>query len=391
MVDEESGKESIDDIYHSIVSSQPKWCGRKNDIKRALLGETSDTENEIEPRIRDAIETEKDHDELLQSTISAFDPRGHICEETNWRVLTSEPLVEKNLPNPDALIGNPNENWAILVECKTGLSKPGKAIEQLFEAATEVRDHQDYLENKIGLRIEEIDCVLCVPSQHDRRAARTIEEYERNGDAEEQVYIWRLNRFSGETLQLYEDINTRDSSDTSHNHELTRLLSGEGIRVAGESEVTPAFFPSSHLANIVEVAFSEVLWNREVAAEPVTNFRKSELTEVFTSTNNLLHYSADSIGKRIRDEVIPRLLHYDLIEPYERDEYDPDEGADWVEIEVYEYGVNGRTMETILSNLTEGYFEAEVDALAEEKARDQTIEAFRDEVGSLDRYHSDSK
>jgi hypothetical protein len=36
-------------------------------------------------------------------------------------------------------------------------------------------------------------------------------------------------------------------------------------------------------------------------------------------------------------------------------------------------------METILANLTEEYFEAEVDALAEEKARKQTIEQFREE------------
>lgn len=115
------------------------------------------------------------------------------------------------------------------------------------------------------------------------------------------------------------------------------------------------------------------------------------MTGVLTSTNNLLHYSADSIGKRIRDEVIPRLLDYELIKPYERDDSGSDDGVDWEDIEVYEYGVNGRTMETILSNLTEGYFEAEVNALAEQKAREQTIEMFRDEVGSLDRYDTDSE
>jgi hypothetical protein len=391
MVAEESDSDSVDDIYQSIVSSRPKWEGRKQEIKERLLGETSDTENEIEPRIRNPIETEKDHDELLQSTISAFDPRGQVCDETGWRVLTSEPLVEKNLPNADALIGNPDQNWAILVECKTGLSSPGKALEDLFDAATEFRNHRDYLQNQTGLRIDEVDCVLCVPSQHDRRAARTIEEYERNGNDEERVYIWRLNRFSGETLQLYENIDTRESDETSHNHELTPLLSGEGVRVAGNSEVTPAFFPSSHLANIIEVAFSEVLWNREVADEPVTNFTKAELTDVLTSKNNLLHYSAESIGKRIRDEVIPRLLEHNLIEPYEEGEYDGDEGGEWEEIEVFEYDLNGRTMETILANLKEEYVEAEIKKLAEKKARERTIQKFRDEVGSLDRYGSDTE
>lgn len=391
MVVEDRDDETIDDLYQSIVDSQPRWRRRKREIKQELLGETSDTENEIEPRIREAIETEKDHDELLQSTISAFDPRGRVCNETGWRILTSEPLVEQNLTNGDALIGNPDQNWGILVECKTGLSKPGRALEQLFEAAAQVRDNQDYLEEKTGLRIEDVDCVLCVPSQHDRRIARTIEEYEQNGDAEEPVYIWRLNRFSGETLQLYENIDTREPSETSHNHDLTRLLSGDGIKVAGESEVTPAFFPSSHLANIVEVAFSEVLWNRERADEPVTNFTKSELTDVLTSENNLLHYAAEPIGKRIRDEILPRLLGYGLIEPYEADDEDFDDELGWEEVEVFEYGVNGRTMETILANLTDEYFEAEVDALAEEKAREQTVEQFRREVGSFDNVDFDEE
>jgi hypothetical protein len=384
MVGEGLDSETINDRYQSIVTSQPQWRKRKHKIKQELLGETSDTENEIGPRIRDAIETEKDHDELLQSTISAFDPRGRVCEETGWRILTSEPLVEQNLSNADALIGNPDQNWAIIVECKTGLSTPGRAFEQLFEAAAHVRDYQDYLEEQTGLRIEDLDCVLCVPSQHDRRVARIIEEYERNGDTEELVYIWRLNRFSGETLQLYENIDTRESTETSHNHDLTRLLSGEGIRVAGKSEVTPAFFPSSHLANIIEVAFSEVLWDRQRADKPVTNFMQSELTDVLTSQNNLLHYAGESIGKRIRDEVFPRLLEYGLIEPYNADNDDSDEDLNWNEMEVFEYGVNGRTMETILANLTEEYFEAEVDALAEEKARKQTIEQFHEEVGSFD-------
>jgi len=53
-------------------------------------------------------------------------------------------------------------------------------------------------------------------------------------------------------------------------------------------------------------------------------------------------------------------------------------------VEVFEYGAHGRTTETILADLTEEYFEANVDALAEEKARKQTVEQFREEVGSFD-------
>ena len=48
-------------------------------------------------------------------------------------------------------------------------------------------------------------------------------------------------------------------------------------------------------------------------------------------------------------------------------------------MEVFEYGAHGRTTETILANLTEEYFEANVDALTEEKVRKQMIEQFREE------------
>jgi len=394
-MDDDSAPESedIDDLYEWIVDHHSRWRETKDEIKKELLGEARGSEDEVTPRIRNAVDTEKDHDELLQSTISVFDPRGRVCEQTGWRVLTSEPLVEMGLPNADALIGHLEKNWAILVECKTGLSKPGVALEQIFDAAEEVRENRDYLRERTGLEIENIDCVLCVPSEMDWRAADTIEDYERQGKAREQVYIWRLNRFTGEVLQLYENIETREGSETSHNHGLTNLLSGDGIRIGGESEVTPEFFPSSHFANIIQAAFSDVLWGRERAEDPVTKFTQEELTEALTSQNNLLHYSADSIGRRIRDEMIPRLLDYGLIKPYENDtpteELLADEG--WRDIKVFEYSVEGRTTETVLANLREDYFDSEVEERAEEMARERTVERFQDESGSFDEFFDDKE
>jgi len=375
-----------DQQYQNIIERNPSWRKRKNEFKEELLGKLPDTEDEIGSRIKRHIETEEDHDELLQSTISAFDPRGELCQETGWRILATEPLQERNLPNPDALIGNLDRNWAIPVECKTGLSRPGRALEQLYGAAEAVRNNRQYLAEQVGLQIDEIDCVLCVPSQYDQRAAETVAQYERNKDAEEEVYIWRLNRFSGETLQLYENIDTREGPESSHDHQLTEFLTGDGIQVSGGSEVTPEFFPSSHLANIIEVAFADILWNREQEDEPVTTFRRQELLEFFTSQDNLLHYSAETIGERICDEVLERLLEHRLITPYGENEGD----VSAADVEVFEYTVDGRTTETIKRNLTEGYVQAEIDSQAEAEARKRTVEAFRNETGqSLDEFRDD--
>jgi len=48
MVGEGLDSETIDDLYQSIVTSQPRWPKGKREIKQELLGETSDTENEID-------------------------------------------------------------------------------------------------------------------------------------------------------------------------------------------------------------------------------------------------------------------------------------------------------------------------------------------------------
>lgn len=370
----EDDEPDYDEEYQRIIERDSSWQSVKNDIKDKLLGEAPGTEDEIGVKVTKGIETTADHDELLQSTISVFDPRGEICRETGWRILVTEPLHEVGRRNPDALIGNLERNWAILVECKTGLSGPGQAIEQLYEAAEAVRDKREYLAEKTDLRIEKIDCVLCIPSQFDKQVAETVAQYEREDNAEEEVYIWRLNRFKGETLQLYEEIDTREGAEASHNHRLTEILGGEGIQVSGSSEITPEFFPSSHLANIIEAAFLEILWNRELADEPVTTFTRDELLTFLTSEDNLLHYSADVIGKRICDEIINRLHEHGLIEPYEEDQVTDD-------TQVFEYGVDGRTMETIKANLTEGYVNAEIDVRAETEARKRTVEKFRNETG----------
>jgi hypothetical protein len=377
---DEDDESDYNEQYQRIIERDSSWRQEKNNIKQRLLGELPETEDEIGFKLREGIETSADHDELLQSTISVFDPRGEVCQETGWRIFATEPLAEKDLRNPDALIGNPDRNWAILVECKTGLSSPGKALEQLYDAADAVRNNRDYLTGKTGLQIENIDCVLCVPSQYDRQAAKTISQYERDNQATEIVYVWRLNRFSGETLQLYENIETRDRNETSHDHQVTEFLSGEGVRVSGGSEITPEYFPSSHLANIIEVAFAEILWNRELADDPVTTFTRDELLDFLTSQNNLLHYSADTIGGRIRDEILDRLLDHGLIESH-------GDSQEMDDIEVFEYGVDGRTMETIKANLTEGYVEAEINQKAETEARKRTVQKFRNEAGrSLDEF-----
>jgi hypothetical protein len=66
-----------------------------------------------------------------------------------------------------------------------------------------------------------------------------------------------------------------------------------------------------------------------------------------------------------------------------------DEG--WRDVGVFEYGVEGRTTETVLANLMEDYFDSEVEEMAEQMARERTVGRFQDESGSFDEFVDDTE
>jgi hypothetical protein len=121
-------------------------------------------------------------------------------------------LSELNVPNSDLIVGNEDRSLALIVECKSGLSRPGRALTQLYDAADAVREYKDELEASIGMEFDAFECAICVSSTDDIRIAREIENHERDGSARERVFIWRLHYLEeGEQLDLLTRIDTRSA------------------------------------------------------------------------------------------------------------------------------------------------------------------------------------
>ena len=78
MSDEVAPDNDVADIYAYIEDNHPRWRDRKEELKKESLGQTEDTENVIRKRIERAIKTEQNHDDLLDSTITAFGPTSTI-------------------------------------------------------------------------------------------------------------------------------------------------------------------------------------------------------------------------------------------------------------------------------------------------------------------------
>jgi hypothetical protein len=368
---EEFSEEALVDKYEYVVERNPAYESHKEEYEQEILED--DDRERYRKQIEQGIKSAQKHDNILTSAISAFLPGGEIAEETGWTFLGAEPLSELNVRNADAIFGNEDRNVATIVEVKGGISKPGAALEQLYDAAEALRENQDRVEEKIGMEIDAFECVICVPSYHDDQIIDQIESHQHEGDDRETVYVWRLHYLSteeGERLDLVTRIDGREPSERTHDSQLSELL-GEGVEITKERQFTPAFYPSSHLYVVMEEVFSLVLQKRVTDEGPIREFSRQDLLEELTAQRRLPHYDANTVGERLCEELLDRLLDYGLVSELDPTESDLDDAE-----ECYRYRVNGRTMETILSNLKDEFEEAATDRKIECEAVRRTLAEY---------------
>ncbi|MFC7205300.1 hypothetical protein ACFQJC_17455 [Haloferax namakaokahaiae] len=371
-------EEQVIERFRNITDRIPAYLDKRDRYKNEIL-EEEEADGAIRKRIKTGIKRDKKHDTLLKQTISAFLPGGPIESETGWRFLGAEPLSELNISNADALFGNPDRDFALIVECKTSDGRPTRSLEQVYQAAEEVRENKDLVEDATGITIDELECAICVPSIADRRIASEIERHEQDDIASEQVYLWRIHYYEGETLDLYDDINTRSDGENTHNSSLAPLLS-RGVDLTHGQQVTPAFFPSSHPEVIMEEVFGILLEQRLLDDKPFRHFTGSEIEAILKSQRNLPHYDAETIGERIYGDLIDRCLRHELIE-----EVSPSETElDGEETEAFfKFRVRGKSVDTVLTNLRRRYIEMSVDHEADIEAMRIVIDEFDEDQSSL--------
>jgi len=295
---EDLDNEEVVDQYEYIINREPFYEEIKEEFVEEIREETNDG-SEVRTRIERGIREAKGHDNLLESAISVFLPGGTVHSETGWKFRGAEPLSELNVPSSDLIIGNEDRNLASIIQCKSGLSRPGQALTQLYDAADAVREHKDELEENIGMEFDALECAICVSSTDDIQIAREIEDHKRDGDARERIFIWRLHYLEeGEQLDLFTRIETRSPGDETHDNELAQVLPG-GVDITKDEQASPSFFPSSHLYRVMEEVFSTILTRREANGGPLRHFSGEEVLDILTDQRHLPHYDADR-GKDVQ-------------------------------------------------------------------------------------------
>ncbi len=386
--DEGNGDDPVD-LYGKKVQEFDRWKKRKEELKAQSLGKTENSENVIAKRFDNAVETAQSHDNVVESTITAFGPRSEIFQDTGWKLLGVEPLYELNpsIRNPDILIGHDDHDFIVLVECKAGISQPQNALTQIREQAEVVLNHADYLADKTGCVFTDVERVLCVPGELAETAVEAIEQEEQEENPDDPIYLWKIYRFEEETLQLHTKFDTRFPAESAHDSELAqKLQQDDGVSVAEAPQLTPDFFPESHTYVVMETVFSEILWAREDLESSVRKFTRDEVYDYINDQRTVPHYDIEIVAEILCDDLLDRLKDFDLIEQIESESGMGDDVTTYAYVDP---PVSGQTAARILSNLREGYREKWINRKAEYEAKQQTVKEFRNENPSLDWFTND--
>lgn len=385
MADVEELAGDIGEIYESAVGRDSRWRDRKEELEAGLLGETEDSENVTEKKIDRAIRTDDKHDEMLTAVASAFNQRSKLTDETGWYILGIEPLYEVNpdMRNPDALLGHPDRGMVVTVECKTGLSEPQNAIQQIRDAAENILDNREYLEEKTDHEFEQVEEVLMVPGSLVELAQRAIDQDERENLPENPVFLWTYHTFNEERLRLHRGFNERSEAESAHDSRLSQHLSGEGVEVINDPMASGDFYPESNHLKILRNVFFEIPQKRDGSDSSIRKFTREEVVSVIGDPRTMTHYATDEVAEHICDDLLNRMINYNLIG--EEDPADNGYGED-VDLYTYRDSVDGMNPDTIQSNLSKKYKNRWGVQKARKDAIKQVVEEFLDGQSGLSDY-----
>jgi hypothetical protein len=384
-----SGVEGLDGdvrkIYESAVDRESRWRERKEELEAELLGETEDSENVTEKKIDRTIRTDDKHDEMLTAVASAFNRRSRLTDETGWYIVGVEPLyeVDPDMRNPDALLGHPEREMVVTVECKTGISRPQNVLQQIRDAAANVLEYNEYLEEKTGHEVEHVERVLMAPGSLVELAQRAIDQDERENSEDNPVFLWTYHTFNEERLRLHRSFDERSETESVHNSQLSQHLTEEGVEVINDPMASGDFYPESNRLKILRNVFFEIPQKRAASDSSIRKFTREEVVSVISDPRTMTHYATEEVAEHICEDLLSRMANYNLI-----GEADPTEHGYGEDVDLYSYrgSVDGMNPDTIQSNLSERYKRKWVVQKARKDAIKQVVDEFLDGQSGLSDY-----
>ncbi|MFB6213665.1 MAG: hypothetical protein ABEJ07_03845 [Candidatus Nanohaloarchaea archaeon] len=223
--------------------------------------------------IKESLEDDGFHMEMIQSVAAAFLKGSDISEETGYNFLFTEPLVEKGEKNFDVLIYNTESNSAVFVECKSSISDRSMngVLEDTEQAIEAVEEHEEYLERQIGDDIDHKGFVLMTSASDIQKLKDR--DWEFNGG--DDTCLWYIDIFKQKKILL-------ERSKGSHNHKKLAEKMKNGIVVDDRRIDIKLIYNTNNYRAIKKVLIDILRDNQKMEREDPKEFDKERLAETLT-------------------------------------------------------------------------------------------------------------
>jgi len=223
--------------------------------------------------IKDSLDDDGFHMEMIQSVAAAFLKGSDISEDTGYNFLFTEPLVEKGEKNFDVLIYNTESNSAVFIECKSSISDRSMngVLEDTEEAIEAVEENKEYLERQIGDDIDHKGFVLMTSASDIQK----LKEREWEFDGGEDTCLWYIDIFKQKKILL-------ERSKGSHNHKRLAEKMKQGIIVDDRRIDIKLIYNTNNYRAIKKVLIDILRDNQKMERDDPKEFDKERLAETLT-------------------------------------------------------------------------------------------------------------
>lgn len=364
-----------------MPDAYPKFRSALRKPQRDILDKIHERNlDDCKKATKNQITSDLRHTTIVNICAYAFSESGPLVS-TGYHYITVEPLYkfrgEKGNKIFDLVIYNKDQRRAILIECKSSIGKPRDVLNDLKDQIENAMELKKELEDEIGGKIDDMEFVICGPSQDVEEIGKMIDK--------ETVCLWSVDLFQF-TIKLFNFSGSNDGTETGkliqqgqlHRDENLRKKLYEKTESRGQIDGLQ-ITPSSHICRILARVFARI--SQEVlfrSTEQEKRFWLHELKEIVGK--ELPTIDSDSID-RISEYIYKLGIKLKLIEA------NTDLSKNSSDIG-FTLKISARSAKTIEINIQEKYIDDDCEEKTPAKSIDDYTQLVKSSEGSLDNIFS---
>ena len=273
----------------------------KKKIRSAIKREYKEKRSLKEEELREPIDSDKTHREIINSCITPFEG-DQLGAKAGYVFVRASPLEELEVPNFDFLIFNEKNGVIILGEATSinSAKNQSRKVKQLKERMKVVYSKKEYIAREyLKYRGEvdrlKIEFVIALPS------LQAADFFKKLRKQKVPIIVWQVG-LPEKILSLFNPLGTGDSDKKLYLHshkELNRIL--HNLKTDNKSHnLFPQSHPCAQLQILILIAFSQFLENdREIKIELLESIIKDDMFYLKEEERTKIIENVLDLGKKI--------------------------------------------------------------------------------------------